>query len=168
VSSTDSQSLRGFCGGCAPLEPTHQVRPVARPEPGNSIYDLRAVGPTASTKNLTYSPNWAEAWNLLIPRSQTIRDTHFPIWTFRKSARIPVHRVVDIGCGTLELEGSTKVRLFGKMKPGTKEAGRHANPLVIVANRVQFPRLTHRCVTRFSRVCAPVAPHTNESDASWG
>jgi SAM-dependent methyltransferase len=54
----------------------------------------------ASTRTLTYSPNWAEAWNLLIARSQTVRETHFLIWTFSKFARIPVYRVVDIGCGT--------------------------------------------------------------------
>jgi SAM-dependent methyltransferase len=54
----------------------------------------------ASTKTLTYSPSWAEAWNLLVPRSQTIRETRFLIWVFSKFARIPVHRVMDMGCGT--------------------------------------------------------------------
>jgi SAM-dependent methyltransferase len=61
---------------------------------------FRVVGFMVPTRYLTYSPNEAEAWNLLIPRSQTIRETRFLIWTFRKFAIIPVHRVVDIGCGT--------------------------------------------------------------------
>jgi SAM-dependent methyltransferase len=53
-----------------------------------------------STRYLTYSPDWAEAWNLMIPRSQTIRETNFLVWAFREFARISVHRVLDAGCGT--------------------------------------------------------------------
>jgi len=36
----------------------------------------------------------------------------------------------------LEAQGFTKLRLFGEMKAGINEAERHANRLVIVANRV--------------------------------
>lgn len=61
---------------------------------------FRVVGFMGLTRYLTYSPNEAEAWNFVIPTSQTIRETRFLIWTFRKFAKILVHRVVDMGCGT--------------------------------------------------------------------
>jgi SAM-dependent methyltransferase len=53
-----------------------------------------------STRYLTYSPDWAEAWNLIVPRSVTVREADFLVWTFREFARISVHRILDAGCGT--------------------------------------------------------------------
>jgi SAM-dependent methyltransferase len=49
---------------------------------------------------MTYSPEWAEAWDLFIPRSRTVRETDFLVWTFDEFAKIPVHRILDAGCGT--------------------------------------------------------------------
>ena len=87
-----------------------------------------------STRYLTYSPDWAEAWNLMIPRSQTVRETDFLVWAFREFARISVHRVLDAGCGTgrtaLELAGRgydvTGIDKYGSMLRVAKRNARRA------------------------------------------
>ena len=87
-----------------------------------------------STRYLTYSRDWAEAWNLMIPRSQTVRETDFLVWAFREFARISVHRVLDAGCGTgriaLELAGRgydvTGIDKYGSMVRVAKRNARRA------------------------------------------
>jgi SAM-dependent methyltransferase len=73
---------------------------VAKLESVKSNCNLRTVQCMVSTRYLTYSPDWAEVWNLIIPRSHSVRETDFLVWVFRKFARIPVNRVLDAGCGT--------------------------------------------------------------------
>jgi SAM-dependent methyltransferase len=46
-----------------------------------------------------WGKNEAEAFNLIIPRRQTIREVEFLTWAFRSFARNAVHTVLDLGCG---------------------------------------------------------------------
>jgi SAM-dependent methyltransferase len=57
-----------------------------------------------------WTTNEAEAWNLDVPRSQTVREVGFLIWAFRRFGHGDVHEVLDLGCGTgrLAIELSAK------------------------------------------------------------
>jgi SAM-dependent methyltransferase len=42
----------------------------------------------------------AQAWDLIVPASQTKREANFLTWVFRQLSRREVHDVLDLGCGT--------------------------------------------------------------------
>ncbi|HZW84806.1 MAG TPA: class I SAM-dependent methyltransferase [Nitrososphaerales archaeon] len=46
-----------------------------------------------------WGKNEAEAFNLIIPRTQTIQEVEFLTWAFRSFAKNRVHRTLDLGCG---------------------------------------------------------------------
>ena len=46
-----------------------------------------------------WGKNEAEAFNLIIPRRQTIHEVEFLTWAFRSYAQDTVHTVLDLGCG---------------------------------------------------------------------
>ena len=54
--------------------------------------------------------NEAEAWNLVIPREQTVREVSFLLWVFRRFGHEGIHEVLDLGCGAgrLAVELSAK------------------------------------------------------------
>jgi SAM-dependent methyltransferase len=46
-----------------------------------------------------WGKNEAEAFSLIIPKSQTTREVDFLTWAFRSFAKNGVHTVLDLGCG---------------------------------------------------------------------
>lgn len=47
-----------------------------------------------------WTANEAEAWDLIVPRSRTVKDVSFLTWAFGRFATGKVRRVLDLGCGT--------------------------------------------------------------------
>jgi len=58
----------------------------------------------------TWSANEAEAWNLVIPREQTLKEIGFLLWVFRRFGHENTREVLDLGCGAgrLAVELSAK------------------------------------------------------------
>ena len=47
-----------------------------------------------------WAGNEAQAWDLVVPSSQTRREARFLTWAFEHLADRKVHEVLDLGCGT--------------------------------------------------------------------
>jgi 2-polyprenyl-3-methyl-5-hydroxy-6-metoxy-1,4-benzoquinol methylase len=47
-----------------------------------------------------WSKNEAEAWDLVVPKRQTVREVNFLTWAFRQYADRRVKIVLDLACGT--------------------------------------------------------------------
>jgi SAM-dependent methyltransferase len=79
-----------------------------------------------------WTANEAEAWDLIVPRSQTVEEVSFLIWAFGRFTNGRVSRVLDLGCGTgrLAVELAAKgytVTGIDKFAPMLERARKNAN-----------------------------------------
>jgi SAM-dependent methyltransferase len=79
-----------------------------------------------------WTGNEAQAWDLVVPQTQTTREADFLAWAFNRFANRSVNEVLDLGCGTGRLAVELSLRGYSvtgidKFPAMLKRAQQNAN-----------------------------------------